>query len=80
MHSGNQKARKQFLPSGEEFKKKPMHHDGAGSEDEACQDTYEPDCDRCELEKKPDCAHCGIILQVCLNCPENKTCEFRISG
>jgi hypothetical protein len=64
----------------EEFKKKTGNHDDTHDPDGDYQDTYEPDCDRCELERKPDCAGCRIILQVCLGCPENATCEFRISG
>ena len=43
-------------------------------------DSYEPDCDRCDREKKADCSRCEIILQVCLSCPENKTCQCRITG
>jgi hypothetical protein len=64
----------------EEFKKKQGTHENTDGSDESCQDLYEPDCDRCDLEKKPDCARCEIILNVCLSCSENKTCEFRISG
>jgi len=64
----------------DEYKEKSTGYDINDGSDEICQDTGEPDCDRCDLEKKPDCAHCEIILKVCLTCPENKTCEFRISG
>lgn len=64
----------------EEFRKKPGDHDITGDPDGAHQNVYEPDCDRCELAKKPDCAGCEIILAVCKNCRENKTCEFRITG
>lgn len=45
-----------------------------------CRDAPEPDCDRCELEKKPDCRNCGIILGVCRDCSRNAHCEFRITG
>jgi len=64
----------------EEFKKKHASDEDAGSPDESCQDFAEPDCDHCDLEKKPDCARCEIILSVCLNCADNKSCEFRICG
>ncbi len=63
----------------EEFRKRPGDHEETGGDGGACPDSYEPDCDRCELAKKPDCAHCEIILEVCRNCSENETCEFRIS-
>jgi hypothetical protein len=42
-------------------------------------DLFEPDCDRCDREKKADCTHCEIIIQVCRDCPENPGCEFKIS-
>ena len=41
-------------------------------------DLPEPDCDRCELEKKPGCASCEIILAVCRSCSSRETCECRI--
>ena len=63
----------------EEFRK---HNDHEFPKDRVgdCGDTAEPDCDRCELEKKPACSRCEIILQVCQKCSGNRTCEFRISG
>lgn len=64
----------------EEFKKKHASDEDTGNPDESCQDFAEPDCDHCDLEKKPDCARCEIILAVCLNCADNKSCEFRICG
>jgi len=64
----------------EEFKKKHAGDDDAGSPGESGRDFDEPDCDRCDLEKKPDCARCEIILEVCKTCAENKSCEFRICG
>lgn len=39
-----------------------------------------PDCDRCDLERKPSCSCCEIILAVCKNCPEHKACSFKITG
>jgi hypothetical protein len=42
-------------------------------------DSYEPDCDRCDREKKADCSRCEMILQVCLLCPQNPGCEYTIS-
>jgi hypothetical protein len=63
----------------EESLEKTVPHDDAGSDGAAFPDAFEPDCDRCDLEKKPDCAGCGIILQVCLDCSENASCAFRIS-
>ena len=39
-----------------------------------------PDCDRCDLEGMPACSRCEIILAVCGNCPEHKTCTYRITG
>lgn len=64
----------------EEFRKKPAHQDDLTGDEVTDRDAYEPDCDRCELEKKPDCTHCGIILDVCRKCSENTSCEFRIYG
>lgn len=62
----------------EEFRKNHRIHeigDGAG---ETGGDSFEPDCDTCDREKKPDCSRCEIILTACANCSGNKTCEFRI--
>jgi hypothetical protein len=64
----------------ENFKKIHANRDDAADPAESCQDIDEPDCDHCDLEKKPDCARCEIILAVCKNCAENAICEFRISG
>jgi hypothetical protein len=64
----------------EEFKKKRGGHDVTRDDDEGFPDICEPDCDSCDLEKKPACSGCEIILQVCLDCGRNETCEFRISG
>jgi len=64
----------------EEFGKKHGSHEDIDGPDSGCKDTFEPDCDSCDLEKKPDCSRCEIILSVCLNCGENATCEFKISG
>jgi hypothetical protein len=63
-----------------EFKKKSGYDETIDGLEVLDPDACEPDCDDCNLEKKPDCAHCEIILNVCLSCGENKTCEFRISG
>jgi len=49
---------------------------GSGNDD---RDTSGPDCERCDLEKKPECSRCEIILQVCRGCPEHHACDFRIS-
>ena len=64
----------------EEFKKKHGKHEDIDILDTPGEDSYEPDCEDCDLEKKPDCAHCEIILNVCLKCTGNKTCEFKICG
>ena len=64
----------------DEFKNKRGSRDEAGSLGESCQDVDEPYCDHCDLEKKPDCARCEIILAVCRNCADNKSCGFRICG
>ncbi|MDD1687585.1 hypothetical protein [Methanoregula sp.] len=64
----------------EDFKKKTGTDETIDGLEEEGRDSQEPDCDHCELEKKPDCSRCGIILRVCQTCGENKTCEFRISG
>ncbi|MFA6331772.1 MAG: hypothetical protein WCX22_02360 [Methanoregula sp.] len=64
----------------EEFKKKSIRQENSGEPDESFQDFDEPDCNHCDLEKKPDCAQCEIVLAVCQGCVENKTCEFRICG
>jgi hypothetical protein len=64
----------------EEFRKRSRNHGETHGPEGTCQDAYEPDCDGCDLENKPDCSKCEIILQVCMSCPENKTCEFKISG
>ena len=63
-----------------EFRKKSGNTDDGNGPDRDGTDFGEPDCDRCDLEKKPDCLHCEIILKVCTSCGENETCEFRISG
>jgi hypothetical protein len=62
----------------EDFKKKFRHHGDPEGLEEVCHDDTEPDCDRCDLEKKPVCATCGIILDVCRTCADNPACEFRI--
>jgi hypothetical protein len=62
----------------EEFKKKSGNNEITNSASEIEQDSSEPDCENCDREKKPDCSRCEIILNVCLNCSENKTCEFKI--
>ena len=64
----------------EEFRKNRRNAKIPGGFDEACQDAGEPDCDRCDPEKIPDCSGCEIILSVCKSCSEHKTCEFRITG
>jgi len=64
----------------EEFKRKPGNPEMSGGAGETDRDTYEPDCDTCDREKKPVCSRCEIILNVCLCCSENKTCEFKITG
>jgi hypothetical protein len=64
----------------EDFKKQPGQHEDLDGLDEVCPDGLEPDCDRCELDKKPDCTGCCIILEVCRRCPENPICEFRIDS
>ena len=64
----------------EDFRKRPGSHEEIEGLEEMYPDGPEPDCDRCELEKKPDCAACTIIFEVCRKCPEHPACEFRISG
>jgi hypothetical protein len=62
-----------------EYRCIPAGPEGICGDDEGCQAAGDPDCDRCDLERKPDCKNCGIILQVCLKCTGNATCEFRIT-
>lgn len=62
----------------EEFRKKPGLIEIPGEPGEMDQDSCEPDCDHCDLEKKPACSQCEIILEVCKNCSRNSSCEFRI--
>ncbi|MFA4859368.1 hypothetical protein [Methanoregula sp.] len=62
----------------EQFRKKTGNSGTPGGLDVVCEDSEEPDCDNCDLEKKPNCSTCEIILIICRNCNENKTCEFRI--
>jgi hypothetical protein len=64
----------------EDFKKRYGSQENIDGLEAVCHDVTEPDCDRCELEKKPDCANCEVILAVCRNCADNPACEFRISG
>lgn len=59
----------------DEFKKRGT---GEGTGDGEIETLPEPDCDRCELEKKAGCASCEIILAVCRNCSSRETCECRI--
>jgi hypothetical protein len=63
----------------EEFKKKRVRPEDALIGNEGDADEYEPDCDRCELEKKPSCRSCEIILGTCRKCSEHVTCEFTIT-
>lgn len=51
---------------------------GEGTGDAEIETLPEPDCDRCDPEKKPGCASCAIILAVCRNCSSRETCEYRI--
>jgi len=62
----------------EDFKKKSGHHADPEGLEVVCRDDTEQDCDQCELEKKTDCATCGIILDICRSCTENLSFEFRI--
>ena len=62
----------------EEFRKKSGNRETPDSPDGDYPDSSEPDCDHCDLEKKPDCSRCEIILAVCRDCSEYKTCESRI--
>jgi hypothetical protein len=60
----------------EDYRKARREHpDGL---DRIGEEPGEPDCDHCELEKKPDCSACGIVRQVCVACARHETCEFRI--
>lgn len=62
----------------EEYKNRGAHNgtgDGSGG---SFDEVPEPDCDRCDPEKKPGCASCEVILAVCRNCSGQKTCECRI--
>lgn len=63
----------------EEFRKKPGAYEDTDGPARESPDFSEPDCDRCDVGKKPDCLHCTIILDVCLSCAENEKCEFRIA-
>jgi hypothetical protein len=60
-----------------DYQKKTAREDPAGL-DRVGEETEEPDCEHCDLEKKPDCSACEIIRTVCLNCAEHETCGFRI--
>ena len=62
----------------EQFRKKSGNHETPEGLDLLYPDPEEPDCDNCDLEKKPACPSCEIIIDVCRSCTENKTCEFRI--
>ena len=62
----------------EGFRKKTGLDEIPGDTGEMEEDSIEPDCDHCDLEKKPDCSRCEIILDVCKNCSRNSSCEFRI--
>lgn len=62
----------------DEFKKQEADH-GTGDGEDPSDNLPEPDCDRCQLEKKPGCASCEIILAVCRNCSNRENCEYRIS-
>jgi len=64
----------------DEFRKKSGDREPADLPDAECGDSCEPDCDRCDLEKKPSCKSCEIILTVCRKCGGNERCEFRITG
>jgi len=61
-----------------ESRKKSGTGEESGGPDGSWHEPDEPDCDRCDLEKKPDCARCEIILAVCRDCGGNERCEFRI--
>jgi hypothetical protein len=64
----------------EEFKKKSRAQEDPDGTEEFSDENGEPDCDRCDVEKKPACSRCEIILAVCRKCAENQICEFKISG
>jgi hypothetical protein len=64
----------------EDFKKKQRNKENPDGLEVMCQESDDPDCDHCDIEKKPDCSECKIILQVCRKCSGNATCEFKISG
>jgi len=63
----------------DEFKKKARNEKCQDLTDEMIQDEFEPGCDQCDLEKRPSCSACEIILQVCRNCADHDTCEFCIT-
>lgn len=46
--------------------------------EESCPDTEEPDCDHCELEKKPDCSRCMAAIAACRACSRHADCEYRL--
>jgi hypothetical protein len=60
-----------------EFRKNPGYGEECSPSRDG-QDFDEPDCDRCDIEKKPDCLHCTVVLDICRGCGENTTCEFKI--
>jgi hypothetical protein len=62
----------------ERFRKNPGKNEPPEGLEIIGDDFLEPDCDNCDLENKPDCPHCEIVLQVCRNCRDAETCEFRI--
>ncbi|WP_321506943.1 hypothetical protein [uncultured Methanoregula sp.] len=62
----------------EQFRKNRGTNEPPDGLENICEDSEEPDCDNCDLEKKPRCSACEIILGVCRNCNDHETCDFRI--
>jgi hypothetical protein len=64
----------------EDFKKRSRPVEDPDGLEVPGQDVMEPDCDRCDIGRKPGCAHCTIIYDICRDCADNARCEFRITG
>ena len=62
----------------EEYRKKTGDQEGAGVPGPACEDAYEPDCDSCDLEKKPD-GKMSILVPVNGTEPSRRAAEVAIT-
>ncbi|MFA4878057.1 MAG: hypothetical protein WC586_11655 [Methanoregula sp.] len=62
----------------EQFRKNRKNEEHPAGLDIICDDREEPDCDNCDLDKKPRCSDCEIIFNICRNCSEREDCDFSI--